>query len=235
MIDVYSKLRPAVSDATVVNICTASQDLDQDSVGALWVQPQPDDISLPSAPSVQVSTEPFSTDGVNWQQVLSGATAAQAGPGADWQPMITVGNSVVVAARTTPVRQVWVGFQSLEFSDMPDFVVFWGEVFNWLGDARPIYPPSVDPPNAGDWVPMLYKDADGQFQALNAPPMPTRYAPSVDWRSNLQKLPPNLRRGTRAIANVLSLIALILAVVAAGVWQKRAPALLSPFARVRKG
>jgi hypothetical protein len=48
---------------------------------------------------------------------------------------VSVGDSVLVAAREQPVREVWVGFQSGDFPRHADFVLFWSNVFNWLGES----------------------------------------------------------------------------------------------------
>jgi hypothetical protein len=221
MIDVYTHLRPSGPDSKEVTMSVSLEPLEGEQVGAAWVLPQPDDVPLDMTQSLKVDSSPFSTEGVDWLDILSGATAARTGPSADWQPMVTVGNVVVVAARTRPVRQVWVGFQSTDFPDRPDFVVFWSQVFNWLGNAGSVYEASATAPIAGDWIPGLYVDPTGQKQALNAPPMPTQFVTGLDWRATLSNIPPQLRRGTRGIGGFLSIIALILAVVAAATWQKR--------------
>src|SRR5207237_5242804 len=57
-------------------------------------------------------------------------------PGAQWTPVVTVGGRVAAAVRETPARQVWVGLESDEWPRSPDYVVFWGNVFDWLGGGE---------------------------------------------------------------------------------------------------
>jgi hypothetical protein len=219
MIDVYGQLRPAGADSPLVTVSTSAQTLSRDANIAVWATPQPDDVPVSASQGLQVATGPLSTDGVDWNTILSNATAAQSGPEGDWEPIVTVGRSTVVAVRERPTRQVWVGFGSDGFADRADFVVFWSEVFNWLGNAGPVYGAKTTNSPAGDWKPVLYKAPDGTLTAYNAPPLPEKLQDHLEWRQNLAQTPQPLRMGERPIGGVLVLGALLLVCIAAATWR----------------
>ncbi len=153
-----------------------------------WLNPQPDDVPVQVSQGLVVAKGPLSTEGVNWDDVLADATAAHVGPEGDWEPVVSAGKFVLVAIREHPVRQVWIGFQAAGFSDRADFVVFWSEIFNWLGKAGPVYSAQTIPSPNGDWVPILSHSADGSVTAYNAPPMPEHLVDHLEWRDNLGKV-----------------------------------------------
>ena len=51
----------------------------------------------------------------------------------------------VLAVCQQPVRRVWIGFQSDVFPHYPDFVIFWSNVFDWLGDGGQDYESAPSP------------------------------------------------------------------------------------------
>ena len=218
MIDVYGRLRPAGADSTTVTVTTAPRELNREAAVAVWLNPQPDDVPVQVSQGLVVAKGPLSTEGVNWDDVLADATAAHVGPEGDWEPVVSAGKFVLVAIREHPVRQVWIGFQAAGFSDRADFVVFWSEIFNWLGKAGPVYSAQTIPSPNGDWVPILSHSADGSVTAYNAPPMPEHLVDHLEWRDNLGKLPPRLRVGERPLAGLLLLGALALMCLAAATW-----------------
>jgi hypothetical protein len=219
MVSVYGQLRPVSADSPLVSVTSNARALNGDSIVAYWANPQPDDVPVQSSQGLHVATSPFSTADVNWDDILSNATASRTGPEGDWVPIVTVGKFVLVAARDRPVRQVWVGFQAQGFADRADFVVFWGEVFNWLGNAGPVFSAQNCPSPDGSWVPVLYQAPDGAVTAYNAPPIPDRLAEHLEWRDNLAKLPPRLRVGERPFSSELLLGALLLVCIAAATWR----------------
>ena len=47
-----------------------------------------------------------------------------------------VNDHLAVAVRESPVRQVWIGFTLIRILRTSDFVVFWTNVFDWIGQAQ---------------------------------------------------------------------------------------------------
>jgi hypothetical protein len=84
------------------------------------------------------------TKSVDWEKIL-GRAKVSSPPTGDWQPIVTAAGVTVLAVRQQPVKQVWVGFQSDEFPHEPDFVVFWSNVFDWLGDGGQSYESAPSP------------------------------------------------------------------------------------------
>jgi hypothetical protein len=71
---------------------------------------------------------------VDWNRALAGAKIESPPPG-EWQTIVSAGGMAAVAVREEPVKEVWVGFDSAEFAHQADFVIFWSNVFDWLGDG----------------------------------------------------------------------------------------------------
>jgi hypothetical protein len=137
MIDVYSRHRP-LSDSS---IHIAIQDSFDSVAAAEPTAIVPNDLtnqrSISSQDSLIVADSPL-TRSIDWATALSDARFAPA-PVGDWQPLVSVSGVPILVIHTTPVRQVWVGFNSEQFLHLPDFVVFWTSVFDWLGNPTPSY------------------------------------------------------------------------------------------------
>ena len=143
MIDVYGRHRPPGEGSKHIAVLSAS---------AVWPAEQPaaivaDDSAATTALSnlepLAVLDSPL-TKSVDWEKILNRARVSSPPPG-DWQPIVTAAGVTVLAVRQQPVKQVWVGFQSDEFSHHPDFVVFWSNVFDWLGDGGQSYESAASP------------------------------------------------------------------------------------------
>jgi hypothetical protein len=57
-------------------------------------------------------------------------------PGLDWQTILSINDHPAVAIRESPARQVWVGFASDVWPRSSDFVIFWTNVFDWIGQVQ---------------------------------------------------------------------------------------------------
>jgi hypothetical protein len=171
MIDVYGRHRPAGEGSKRIAVLGAS---------GVWPAEQPaaivaDDSTAATAISnlepLAVLDSPL-TKSVDWGQILSRARVSSPPPG-DWRPIVTAAGATVLAVRQQPVKQVWVGFQSDEFPHHPDFVVFWSNIFDWLGDGGQSYesapsprpaearPPAEAKPSAKPLAPPLFLAASG--------------------------------------------------------------------------
>jgi hypothetical protein len=146
MIEVYGRRRPPGDGSKRMAVLSASAVAPEGQPAAI--------VADDSAATVLSNLEPLAvvdsplTKSVDWDKILSRARVSSPPPG-DWQPIVAGGNVTVVADRQEPVKQVWVGFQSDEFPHRADFVVFWSNVFDWLGDGGPSYETIASPLPAG--------------------------------------------------------------------------------------
>jgi hypothetical protein len=125
------------------------------SAGDAGVVVPPPDHAL-AAGELRVTPDPL-TKVVNWNAAIGGASVSKP-PDGDWTPLVTVGNSVLLAKRTSPARQVWVGFSQQAWPKSPDFVVFWTNVLNWVaGDAV-------------QWTAMPVQQLSANWKAIASPP-----------------------------------------------------------------
>jgi hypothetical protein len=169
--------------------------------------------------------------------VLKDARLGAAAP-AGFTPVVSIGDRVAVAVRETP-RQAWVAIESATFPRRADYVVFWTNLFDWLGQGGDAFvshpigllgdewrrltdgPPGTEP---GLW-PGVYERDDGTLRAVNAgahtkpalPPM------TDDWQQRLARLASG-RVGGRPLSPYLLITALACALGAALQWPGRRPA-----------
>jgi len=231
MIEVYSRERPSQAGSPLVSVTASKQGVAPGDVAAIVADDSASGQALSLQPLV-VAQEPLSTADVDWPQVLKGARAHPP-PQGDWLPIVSAGGATVLAVRTQPARQVWVGFESTDFGQSADFVVFWGRVFNWLGQAGADYESGTVGLLGGGWtlsrpaavavpaaeaglIPGLYRRDDGSLQALNAAPMPATLATPGPWRQKIAS--PSMVQARRSLSGPLLLLALALACVAAASW-----------------
>jgi hypothetical protein len=154
MIDIYTRRRTPDDNSTTVFVKTAS-DVSSipDGPAALALNETAATRSLASLGSVVIHDHPL-TRSVDWNSVLSDASTEPPPPG-EWTPLVSVGSLPIVAVREDPIHQVWVGFDSAEFSHRPDFVVFWTNIFQWLGGGADISTSGSPPTEIPSPVPQL--------------------------------------------------------------------------------
>ena len=118
---------------------------------------------------------------VNWGAVTMDAKVSASAP-EGWTPLVQVGGKTLVAMQETPARKIWVGFDSPAWPRSVDYVVFWTNVFDWLGNGGQTFvshSPVMDASwkregnqpvdiQADTW-PGIYVRSDGQKKAVNAP------------------------------------------------------------------
>lgn len=155
-----------------------------------------------------------------------------------WTVLVRRGGRMLVGARTAPARQVGVWMHLDEWAKTADFVMFWTNVFDWVGEGGPHYAahgvglladewtageaaavPAGTPP--GLW-PGLYRRGDGAWRAVNALDIRLQEQAATDWLSDLSAAvrstgaPP--RRGVELSA-ILALLALGFIALAAMTWR----------------
>lgn len=242
MIDVYGSSRPPTGDGLRVLITPDAAGLPPGSAGV--VVAAGGDVVNASDPSV--TPHPVTRD-TGW--MFRKPVRLAAAP-AGWSPVVSFGGRVAVAVRESPVRQVWVGIESDEWPRTPEYVVFWGNVFDWLGGAELRFVSHPAGRLSGAWEavesaasgrgdssdrmpafraepghwPGLYRRAeDGALRAVNAGDV--RFATPLggDWRPGLARvLSAHARGSARPLATPVFLAALACAALATGAWTRGA-------------
>jgi len=196
MIDVYQRARPASQGSPRVAIVDHVSQLPADAPAILLAQATD---PIPTGPLV-VSAHPV-TDHVQWTK-LPGPIRAAGQPPDGWTPLVSSAGRALVAIRPGSPQQVWVGFDVRDWATTTDFVIFWTNVFNWVGGGSQTYTSySIDEwrpewravePLAGQeglW-PGIYRRSDGAMRAFNCPDHLVQPPPVLDWHKRLSDLPP---------------------------------------------
>lgn len=230
MIDVYQIHRPANPESRRVIVVDNlfSLPADQPAVAVL----RDGTNAKPSAGTVGVEfgNHP-AIAGVDWRAVAADAVAAES-PGDGWTTLVRAGPRVLVAARGQPARQVWVGFNSVEFPKSKDFVIFWTNVLSWagqgdlqftgesmqtLGDAWQL---RTSPIAGGfDVSPGIYARADGSSRAMNALDVKFSSPVHTDWRGRLAS--QSAMRAGVGFQSFVWMGALLSILAAGGLWKSR--------------
>ena len=183
---------------------------------------------------LQVLDHPVSAN-VEWNDALGPARVSEP-PAGDWTPVVRAQDRTLVAVRDQPARQVWVGFESDIWPRHSSYVIFWTNVFDWLGHGggesfagEPVEQPgpgfhrlddlsgATALPNV-EPMPGIWGRGDGELRALNAidirldPPAPT------DWRARLAALKSSTSSGRANFAGPALVAALALALIASVTW-----------------
>jgi hypothetical protein len=231
MIDVYSRSRQATENSPTIAVVGAEADLPADAP-AVWIPPA---TGSTAHGTVSAAAHPV-TANVNWSAFPADVQTA-GDPPRGWTPLLTIGDHVIVAARTEPTRKVWVGFSPSNWSATPDFVVFWANVFNWLGQGqehfaahplakfepgwKPVETSAPNDPVPGEW-PGLYRADEGGLRAYHltaeskGPPAQT----TPDWRDKL-RLADGMGTAGYDLSPAIVLLGLAILAAAALTWKRR--------------
>ena len=176
MVEVYTKAKIPREGSPVVAVVNHSADLLPGDVGVIVEMPS---LQGNASGELRMIDDPL-TAVVDWRGAVKDA-AVSANPPAGWKPLVSVGDRMLVAAREVPGRQVWVGFDSPQWPRSADFVVFWTNVFDWVGGAGQeftSYPVTIQGDEwkregaaptgvqANAW-PGVFRRSDGQLKAMN--------------------------------------------------------------------
>jgi hypothetical protein len=242
MITVYNQARrPTTPPTPRARIVTRATDLPADQPAVLLGGAG--QLTLPAAISPTVHADSL-TANVHWKSVLASASLSPP-PGAGWTAVVSVGDRIALAVRKAPALQVWVGFSSPGFARIPDYVIFWKNVFDYLGGetsgftAQPVgqlepgwrrtnepasspaatqsAPPDVPSASEPGLWPGLYRRSDGALRAVNAPEVLVPPLPHTPWRNQLAHLSP-AAAGAAPLGRWLELAALALLLAAAVIW-----------------
>lgn len=235
MIEVYQRNRPADELSPTVVVAGSIFQLPPQQAGVAVCSPG--QAREPATAGIGTDSDHPIPRSVDWSRVATDALAMPS-PGEGWIPIVTSGRNVLVAVRTDPARQVWVGFDSPSFAAGKDFVIFWTNVFDWVGQSGATYTSGGMRQLSDEWVafdssalfdprnppPGVYARGEGALLALNA--LDVRFEPARPaeselqhniWRGKLDRLAHE--GGYVEAAPVIHLIALALLGAAGVLWS----------------
>ena len=222
IIEAYSKARPVRpgSDSSRIVIVTDSAALPSTETGAILLPAQE------RASEPIVATDHQITRHINWQN-LSRVRRATTPPPQGWTPVLTAGPNALIGIKPANPRQVWIGFDADQWESTTDFVIFWTNVFDYLGDtdattftSHPLSewaPPwTLAGATSGEW-PGLYTRSDNQTRAFNAPDMILKPPSTSDWETHLSEF--STQHGSYDLSPTLFLCALACLLASAALWR----------------
>jgi hypothetical protein len=241
MVDVYKWSRPASEASPRVAIVDDVSNLSPGGSAAVIAAPdapiQPAGADTDDTVQAEVSPHPVTRNLETGLRLPMVRVASSPPP--DWTPVVRFGERVAVAVRDEPARQVWVGFDSPDWPRRPEYVVFWTNVFDWLGGSAgseyrgyPIAPlgrgwrrVAGDDVSAGAepglWPGLYERAEDGARRAVNAAYVPISLPAAVpDWSKKLAAALTRTQRG-RPLAATLLLAAVACLALSALLWTGR--------------
>jgi hypothetical protein len=119
------------------------------------------DLPLLQTGELHVESHPIAAK-VDWAAAISDFGGSPQPPG--YRPIVSDGIDAFVAVRESPARSVWTDLPETNWPTKPDYVIFWTNVFDWLGgeDVYRWYPLDRDD------KPGIEKQSDGTLRAFNA-------------------------------------------------------------------
>jgi hypothetical protein len=183
MIQVYNQSQPASRDPAIVEVGDETAMVGRPgAIVATHSAPRPSD-ARGQRPTV---IDSLLTAHVQWNRVLASARLSPL-PQGNWQVLVSSAGRPALAVATGAPRRVWIGINAPLWSQSPDYVIFWKNVFDYLGGGPPVY--AAHTLHAAPRIqPGLYRDPNGQTEALNAPdvliPSPVHHP----WREQLSRL-----------------------------------------------
>jgi hypothetical protein len=224
LIDVYQRARPRSQASAVVAVVEDISQLPADAPAILLPH-----MTDPIAPAPLVISAHPVTNHVEWTR-LPQPVRAVGQPPDGWVSLVSSAGPVLVAVRPGPLRQVWVGFDARDWAATTDFVIFWTNVFDWVGGGSQTYvshsidewsPPwrSIEPlmGQEGLW-PGIYRRTDGTIRAFNDPDLALMPPAVLDWHEHLSDLPPGALG--RDVSGSFVIAALACMVLCAMTWRR---------------
>ncbi len=154
-------------------------------------------------------------------------TPATIEPPDGWEPLVRSGGKTILAAQSDPVRKVWVGFATDQWSGESQFVIFWTHVFDWIGQAGREFSSSPLEERSVEWSPLtgkagqpgIYRRSDGVERAFNAlaEQGPPSQPSTADWRQRL--IAAARDHAGQSMAGPVALAALFCLLAAISVWR----------------
>jgi hypothetical protein len=215
--EVYSKHRPASVDARDVFISDHSL---LETQPGIWIEATED--STVTAP-VTVAPHAVTRDVRTWPLPPSNATAP-----AGFAPLVSIGDHPIVAVRDSPVRQIWIRADFSNWEKMPDFVIFFANVLDWIAGTHQAFS-SIAPRmlgsdwksaadfSAGSW-PGIYRSESGQMLAVNAGAYPSVSSPIEKKSIAIERL--KTTEHTHSLSSFFVFAALLCLCIATAVWPR---------------
>ncbi|HWP40575.1 MAG TPA: hypothetical protein VNL70_06575 [Tepidisphaeraceae bacterium] len=188
MLRVYGRIRPSSEGSARVTVST------EDVAGPAVIVAGAGG-SLGPWPEVRVEDHPVARE-VDWRQALSGASLARLPDEAGWHAVVMAAERPVVAVQEAPWRRVWVGMMSDRWPRSTDFVVFWTNALDWVGQGQELY----------------------RAEYVQAVPMPP--AIQTNWQDRLKRL-GQASASAIELSRGLVMAAMLLMGLGIWAWQKR--------------
>jgi len=229
MLGVYASQQPPGDASRIVTI-SADQQLAAGETG-IWLAPAG---TLEAQGLAKVTQHPV-TEAIDWSVVLRDARLARAPADSAWTTLVAAGSAPAVAIRTEPARQIWCGISSQRWPMTPQYVMFWKNALDWLGQGTGQYSAQAtgqlgagwrvlssrgSSELAAGWWPGVYVNGWGGRVAVNAPPAGPTTASAPDWPQRLQSVLGD-RPGGREIGQELMLAAVALGALSILLWPRR--------------
>lgn len=230
VIEIYDRRRLATESSAQVGVFAAPAEL-PGSEPAILTATRGSGASLSGTPQLSVAYSPI-TDGISFDAALKDAIIVD--PPADgWSPLLSLNGKPIIAMRTAPARQVWVGLWSNQWTRSVDFVLFWTKTFDWVGQGSDTYSAQPIESLAAGWQPVeggasgagaglwpgLYRSRDGRLRAVNAPAMAFDRVAPTDWREAIRRYPVATSSAPARLSHLGLLLALVCIAVAAMLWR----------------
>jgi hypothetical protein len=124
--------------------------------------------------TLRVEDHPVSKS-VDWSESTAGAGGL---PPAGFLPIVSKGDAIFVAVREQPARSVWVCVGDSAWPSRAGYVIFWTNVFDWLGgeDVYRWHPVDGEHPQPG-----IEKEEDGTVRAYSAIDVDCPPVEPTDW------------------------------------------------------
>lgn len=192
LLEEYSVLRPAGSDSPRIALVSSLDALPVNEAGAVVASQG----ELKSLGKLTVVDHPLTRHVTAWPErglPLRDPT---------WTPIVYAGGEALVAVRTSPVRQAYVGLDLSEWSRSPGFVIFMANLLDWLGVGKQDFAATAPRALPSEWAaveavgvpsnvapglwPGIYRDGDGRLMAVNAPDVRLGRG-GGDWHGDLER------------------------------------------------
>ena len=233
MIEVYQAHRAASADSARISVVADLFALPANEPGVAILGEGSSAKPTSGRVGVEFGDEP-AIAGVDWREVAKDAVAANS-PGEGWKTLVSCGPQVLVAVRESPARQVWVGFSSPSFAKLKDYVIFWTNVFDWVGKGGDEFVSEPVQMIGGEWKletkassepfdvpPGIYLRGDGTRRALNASDVRFPPPPRSDGRRQLSLLSKSQPAGIELRPGLL-VLAMLLLLGACMLWKRQGP------------
>ena len=231
VMDLYARRYPPSDGSKHVSVGSGLAALAINEPGAVVAMSTGDDSTRP-VQNLRVASHPLTQAIDDWSALAAGGAMRPPAEGG-WTQLVWAGDRVLVAIRTSPVRQVWA-VHNQRWATTRQFVMFWKNVFDWLGEGDASQSAgqlgkewslkeSADAPKdveSGFW-PGVYQRNDGAMVASNAATVTVGRAQREDWRADLARASAEYAprvRGHNATGALL-LLGLAAIVLAAATWK----------------